>query len=78
MSSNADEITGFKITIDEQNIDPLGSISPKKVTLEDVSKSLLETKTKYIKPRYFLNFEKSSEEINSTARLHVENEGKNS
>ena len=30
LSSNVDEITGFKITIDNQKINPVGSISPKK------------------------------------------------
>jgi hypothetical protein len=30
LSSNVDEITGFKITSEEQKFDPLGGISPKK------------------------------------------------
>ena len=47
---NDDEITGFKITIDEQKIDPSGSILPKKEkTLDEVIE--LEASTSNIQKR---------------------------
>ena len=47
---NNDEITGFKITIDEQKIDPSGSILPKKEkTLDEVIE--LEASTSNIQKR---------------------------